>query len=117
MWGGFLAEIIGEYGGMTGGGSFDALPEAVLGVPYETWAGWSETHRQAFITDYFRPESQATYYEDSPQATAYEYTTYIEGVYDVGQEKWDDVTDFGQEKLGDAVTILVGLGALYVLTR
>ena len=117
FWGGFLAEIIGEYGGMTGGGSFDAVPEAVLGVPYETWAGWTERDRELFIEDYFRTEQQEYYYRDSWQADAFEYVSFIDDVTDTTKEKWDDITDFGQEKIGDALTILVGLGALYVITR
>ena len=111
-----MAEIVGEYGGIQGGGGI-TLPEFVLGVPYETWSSWDEHQKQLFIQDYFRTDTQATYYDDSPQATAFEYVTFIDDVTDTTKETWDDITDFGQEKIGDALTILVGLGALYVITR
>jgi hypothetical protein len=108
-------EIVGEYGGITGGG--DLSPEFVYGVPYETWVSWSRSVQQEWLVDWNRTEAQANYYRDSPQATAYEYMDWADELVDKTQTYYEDVTDFGQEKIGDAVSILIGLGALYLVTR
>jgi len=118
LWGGFLAEIIGEYGGMTGGG--DLSPEYVYGVPYSTWMGWSEYHQQEYLTDYYRTETQQYYYTgEEPAAHKYilAYQKVGEGYDFLREEGWETLTDYGQEKISDLFGYLAVLGVIYVATR
>jgi len=113
-----LAEIVGEYGGIEGGG--DLSPEFVFGVPYLTWMGWSEFTREKYMVDYYRqtaPFQVAQNYQYQEEPSAHKYYLMFDEFSEASEKAWESGLDFGQEKIGDAVSILVGLGALYLVTR
>jgi len=118
LWGGFLAEIIGEYGGMTGGG--DLSPEYLYGVPYETWISFTDTQKNQYLRDYYRTEEQMYYYQGEEPA-AHKYILIgqkAEEGYDyLRNEGWETLTDYGQEKISDLFGYLAVLGVIYVATR
>ena len=67
-------------GGMTG-------EYTHAGVADETWRSWDSHTQDLWLQDYFRTEEQATYYQDSPQATAYGYVSAVDTSTSLWQRK------------------------------
>lgn len=134
-----MAEIIGEFGGMVGGGSLNGTPvttspflglvlDTTYGVPTTEWDTWTLDRRARYLTDYQRPKAQADYYKNQPLLTdiAYTYTGLVEQkilptalpILDTAGEIGASVYDTGAKVVSTATDILpivAILGALYLL--
>jgi len=107
-----MAEIIGEYGGVTGGGSMTQSHS--YGVPYEIWESWSTFTQDKYLQDYYRTPEQATYYESSPEAAAFFYVSWMDdNVVEPTKKVYEDVTDIGS----NALSWIPILALVYVATR
>ena len=140
-----MAEIIGEFGGVVGGGSLGggATPPSVTtspflgldldttyGVPTSEWDTWTLDRRARYLTDYNRPQAQADYYKTQPFLvdTAYAYTGLVDvalgtDASEIGASVNTAIADTKQKisyvagTATDIVPIVVLLGLAFIASR
>ena len=120
-------EIIGEYGGVVGGG--DLYSDTEAGVPIAIWDSWMPQTQDKYLEDYYRTEAQQNYALEQSDwyNVAYAYTgivdhyTGLEAV-EIG-ETTNEYIEVVQENLPRALNLagegalLLGLGAIALLLR
>ena len=110
----------GEYvGGASGtgflGGSLPYRSEyRAAGVTPEIWLSWSGNKQALWLQDFNRSDTQAKYYEDSPQRQAFDYVSFID-------DSRADIVDYGADiaNLGKDYTrnLAIAAVALLILSR
>ena len=104
-----MAEIVGEYGGVVGGGQL----EYTYGIPYEQWQSWDDLTRGLWIQDYHRTLAQQNYATDSTQSLAFDYVNWMDDyAIDPTKDAWrEDIAP----ALRDATFGIVPLALIAIL--
>mgnify|MGYP001193428640 FL=1 len=95
--------------GGTQGLGYTGLPyNAKYGFSPSAWYNLNRREQELIIQDFGRSKDQQTYYQDSDQAKAYEYVTFIDNTKDQGKDLLKDVTQ-GATKGIELAILAVGL--------
>lgn len=131
-----MAEIVGEYGGITGGGDLAVTHHA--SVPIDVWNSWDAHTQDLWMQDYFRDPAKAEYYTMQDwtdwEKLAYTYTTVVDvytgldsgqvgedvnEAYEQAQETYEEYKDKTYEAFdwGKDIGIAVAVLGAFVLLR
>ena len=97
------------------GGSLPYRSEyRAAGVTPEIWLSWSESKQALWLQDFNRSDTQAKYYEDSPQRQAFDYVSFIDDSRADIEDYGANIADFG---LGVSRNLAIAAIALLILAR
>ena len=97
-----------DVGGTQGLGYTGLAYDVKYGLTPSQWYDFNLREQELFIQDYNRTGAQETYYDDSPQAYAFDYVNYVD-------DKREDVRDV--LNTGKDLSLALGLVALAFLLR
>jgi hypothetical protein len=94
-----------DVGGVQGLGYRGLAFDAKYGLSASDWYDLNLREQELFIQDFNRSDKQETYFDDSPQAYAFDYVNFIDDTKESGQE-------FVQDIKQPATDIALGIGLL-----